>query len=131
MRKARGTRITTIEKIVYRWLNEIGVRFVREYRMIGGTADIYCPDFNLAIEVDGSYWHPVGNELDARKDHDRALSLYAILRLREPDVRSGCAEQQLRAALEAERANLGRLDSAYPIKGRTMALRRTAKLRLL
>lgn len=96
VRRNRGPRrVTSIEKTVYRWLNELGVRFYREHPFIGGTVDVYCPDFLLAVEVDGEYWHPLGNERDGRKDWLRGMAGVRAIRLRESAVRSGSARAEL------------------------------------
>lgn len=123
VRKARGKRITSIERITYGWLNELGVRFHREVALIGGIVDAYCPDFDLIVEVDGRYWHPPGNLLDTQKDHDRALSMYATVRLPEERIRSGEARADLVHALRRQRRLARELQTINFMAERAASLR--------
>ncbi|MBI5155905.1 DUF559 domain-containing protein, partial [Candidatus Peregrinibacteria bacterium] len=47
---------TDAEKVLWNTLrhDQFGVRFRRQYPLGGRILDFYCPDLNLAIEVDGS-----------------------------------------------------------------------------
>jgi very-short-patch-repair endonuclease len=112
-RARRGGRITGLEKTVYGWLNEWGVRFFREVPIIGGTVDIYCPDFLLGVEVDGEYWHPEGNERDRHKDYMRAIAGMQTIRLRGGDIDSGASRITL---LEMLRHQLGLLEDLQEIR---------------
>lgn len=96
VRKVRGGhRITGIEKTVYGWLNELGVRFFREHLIVGGAIDVYCPDFMLGVEVDGAYWHPEGNLRDRHKDWMRGMATIQTIRLPEAKIHDGEARKDL------------------------------------
>lgn len=65
----RGTKwnapssCSTVELDVAQFVeNELGVNIVRQHRVGQGrhTIDIFVPSHNLAIEVDGVYWHSEG-----------------------------------------------------------------------
>lgn len=44
---------------IMEWLDECGVEYIRNYRKIipPYEVDIYVPMYNIAIEVDGNFWH--------------------------------------------------------------------------
>jgi len=53
------------------------------HKIEGSEADIFLPDFNIAIEYDGKYWHKDKDSDDKKKQsffHDRGIKL---LRVRE------------------------------------------------
>lgn len=44
------------------FLDKLGVEYIYQFRMasIGRYLDFYCPNENLALEIDGDYWHAYG-----------------------------------------------------------------------
>jgi very-short-patch-repair endonuclease len=128
-RARRGRRVTSIEKIVYVWLNELGVRFFREQPIVEGVIDIWCPDFALGIETDGEYWHPPDSPRDHQKDYMRAMCGLQTIRLREREIVSGAARAALLAALHSQRSLLEDLYAIRPTLERTRMLELVKKMR--
>lgn len=62
---------TSIERLAYDALHELGISFVPEYQVGRFWIDAFLPDLKLAIEIDGDYWHdrPDQIERDARKNN--------------------------------------------------------------
>lgn len=48
---------TDIEKIVYKLLKELGLRFKREYRLDYYKVDFFLLDYKLSIQCDGCFHH--------------------------------------------------------------------------
>jgi very-short-patch-repair endonuclease len=59
---------TEAERILWMWLSgdRLGVRFRRQYVMLGYILDFYCSKANLAVEVDGGC-HAGKGEYDERR----------------------------------------------------------------
>lgn len=55
--KNMSTKNTSIQLMVDNWLNELNVKYEREYTIGYYSIDNYLTDYNLAIEVMGDYWH--------------------------------------------------------------------------
>ena len=55
-RKVRR-KSTDIEKILSDILDELGVVYVREFRIGTYSVDFYIPDAKLSLQSDGGYWH--------------------------------------------------------------------------
>ncbi len=49
-------------------LKELGVAYKWEQRFGKYWVDFYLPDYNLAIECDGVYWHHGKEEHDKKRD---------------------------------------------------------------
>lgn len=122
-------RCTSIEKIVYGWLNELGIRFHREQPIVGGIVDVYCNALGLAIEVDGEYWHPPGNGRDENKDWLRGMATLRTVRLRESAIRSGVARVELATALQEHIGLLERYGVIAPVPERAAVLAAARRLR--
>jgi DNA mismatch endonuclease (patch repair protein) len=56
MSRVRGSN-TFPERLVERFLRRHGIRFRRHDRRLPGTPDIIVPQFNVAIFVNGCFWH--------------------------------------------------------------------------
>lgn len=56
MLKQNG-KVSKIETIVHTFLQSIGVAFQTQYAIAFSIFDIFVPEFNLLIEVQGDYWH--------------------------------------------------------------------------
>ena len=50
---------TTSELIIRKILDSIGIKYICNDRRFGLEMDIYIPHLNLAIEINGSYWHSI------------------------------------------------------------------------
>ncbi|MFA5036596.1 MAG: DUF559 domain-containing protein [Candidatus Izemoplasmatales bacterium] len=89
MRKESG-----IEKLVRVELTRRKISFEQEYPLRIGRRrwcyylDFYLPQWNLVIEVDGTYWHRTSKEKqrDARKDKRLAKLGLKVKRLTEVEV---------------------------------------------
>jgi len=89
MRKESG-----IEKLVRVELTRRKISFEQEYPLRIGRRrwcyylDFYLPQWNLVIEVDGTYWHRTSKEKqrDARKDKRLAKLGLQVKRLTEVEV---------------------------------------------
>lgn len=53
---------TNIEIKFQQFLNDNNILYKTQYPTDFGIVDFYLPDFNILIEIDGSYWHPVNCE---------------------------------------------------------------------
>lgn len=87
-RKLAGNRkkMTYPEQIAYDWLtrNDIQFEHQKEFILNGVKrfVDFYIPSKLLFIEIDGEYWHPVGNESDKLKDEIATKNGFLTLRIR-------------------------------------------------
>lgn len=61
--KRKGKNSTEIENIIEMWLNDNDIIFIKNDRNVlkKYELDFYCPDFNIAIELCGLYWHSIDN----------------------------------------------------------------------
>lgn len=59
---------STYEQEICDWLSEYGIKYIQHNRNIlsGNELDIYLPDYKIAIEVNGIFWH---NELYKDQDY--------------------------------------------------------------
>ena len=92
-RASRLAKPTSIERAVSSVLSALKVEFLAEHRIGPYLVDFYLPAKQLIVECDGSYWHSLPNvkERDARRDEWLRALGYTVLRLPEPDIRSGAA----------------------------------------
>jgi len=86
---------TTLESKVLIALEELGLKYIDEYRPKGTRRifDFYLPDLNILIEADGDFWHySEWAEKNGHTKRDKTKSKWAIdngyklIRLRESDV---------------------------------------------
>ena len=74
------------EQVTYDWLIQNNIQFEHQKEFILDNkkrfVDFYIPSINLFIEIDGEYWHPIGNEADKTKDEIAIKHGYKILRIR-------------------------------------------------
>lgn len=56
MSRVRG-RNTSVEKIVFKYLNRKGIYFQKHYKRVPGSPDIVIPKKKLCIFIDGDFWH--------------------------------------------------------------------------
>lgn len=79
-------KMNYLEKISYDWLiqNKISFEYQKEF-ILDDTkrfVDFYIPSKHLFIEIDGEYWHPIGNEADRIKDEIAIKHGFETLRIR-------------------------------------------------
>lgn len=70
---------SSYEKMILEWLDAIGIKYIPQHHIPGISldehdlyhwpVDIYLPDYNLMIEVDGEHWHDMNNrrEIDKKR----------------------------------------------------------------
>ena len=75
----------------------------------GIECDIYIPDYKIAIEVDGSYWHKTKEKKDREKDLKLASSGIAVFRVREFGLKRISETDVVYAAKEKELSIIKRL----------------------
>jgi very-short-patch-repair endonuclease len=82
---------TSIEKIVYQYLEEKNIIFERQKSIAFYLLDVYIPSLNLVIEADGEYWHSLPDRirLDKAKDGYLKNRGYKLIRLPESKILSG------------------------------------------
>ena len=70
---------TSLEHRYYDMLQELGIFYVPQYRLGGRYYDAYLPDFNLLLEFDGTFWHPLSI---AECKYDHQLKNYGVDKLK-------------------------------------------------
>ncbi len=69
-------------KLWYTFLRKLPVKFVRQKALGCYVVDFYCPQKNLALELDGSqHFEEDGERYDVRRDaflKERGISVYRI-----------------------------------------------------
>ena len=89
---------TSIERKVYDYLLHQGILFEKQ-KLINGRflVDVYIPDLNLIIEVDGDYWH--GSDRVQKKDKAENAYLnkcgFNLIRLSETQINNGTFRERL------------------------------------
>lgn len=73
----RSDKRTKIELKVSKQLNEMGIKFIQQKRVVDKNGktyflDFYIPSMKTVIECNGDYWH----SLDERKERDKRLKRY-------------------------------------------------------
>ena len=53
----KAKKDTSIELKIEHLLNELGIRYEKQYRISKWVFDFYLTDFNFVIECQGDYWH--------------------------------------------------------------------------
>jgi len=79
---------TSIESKIRDYLFQKGIYFIPEHNIGRWSIDIFIPQFSLAIECDGEYWHRNTQERDARKDAFLFKKGITVLRLSENNIRN-------------------------------------------
>ena len=61
---------TSLEKAVEVLLTALKIEFIYQYPACGYLIDFYLPDYKIAVECDGTYWHsrPGSQDHDRRRD---------------------------------------------------------------
>lgn len=96
---------TSIEKAVYDFLTLNRINFEKE-KLINNKffVDVFVPDLNLIIEVDGKYWHSLERviKLDKAKNAYLIKCGYDLLRIPEEKIRNKEFEQILKNRLKGQ-----------------------------
>jgi G:T-mismatch repair DNA endonuclease (very short patch repair protein) len=85
---------TSIEIEFKSWLELHNIEYEQQYKTVYGSVDFYIPLYDLCIEIDGEYWHPMKIEnltfrllavitADYRKD----TNISKLIRIRENDIK--------------------------------------------
>lgn len=85
-----GTKLTSLEQIMYKILTEINIPFKRYAQFTLGRyrADFAIPDLKLDIECDGHQWHanPEAKAHDKKRDMDLANAGWTVVRFNENEL---------------------------------------------
>ena len=85
------TTETTIELILYRTLEALGVFFLRQHPLVEAHTipDAYVPEGKVALYADGDYWHalPKVSARDKRQSERLKELGHVVIRLSESDLR--------------------------------------------
>lgn len=89
------------ERFAKNFLEKLGVKYIYQYKMesIGRYLDFYLPEENIAIEVDGDFYHSYGlvyeqmspmqkknARVDKQKDHWCLINCIKLIRIWEHDI---------------------------------------------
>lgn len=75
--------MTYPERVAFEFLVRSGVEFEHQKPISGFYVDFCIND--VIIEIDGEYWHPVGNEKDRVRDEKLVSEGYTVFRIRSKD----------------------------------------------
>ena len=75
---------------VAEWLSELGVQYVEEYPVEKFSIDLYLPELNLGVELDGMYHRPKHDQ--ARDELIRLFSGIPIIRIKVGTPKQKCLE---------------------------------------
>lgn len=97
----RFTGETGFERAVRIALTELSIDFVQEYPVSRYFIDFYLPQYDVALECDGDYWHGTQEqqESDARKDALLLQRGLQVIRLKEGDFHRKRPETEIKQAL--------------------------------
>lgn len=61
---------TRPERLIREALEDLGITFIQEHKIARYRIDFFLPDYGIALEADGMFWHtnPVGRLRDERRD---------------------------------------------------------------
>jgi very-short-patch-repair endonuclease len=78
--------VSSLERIVHKYLNKVGVVFETQKEFRPYFVDIFIPSLNLVVECDGIYWHtrPGIREYDYKRDQ-YLIKQYGIKIVRVPE----------------------------------------------
>lgn len=80
-------KMTDAEKILWEKLrnNKLGVKFRRQYSVMGYVIDFYCPEKRLAIEIDGGIHEKTSKYDQYRTRYLEALNI-KVIRFKNEEV---------------------------------------------
>lgn len=67
-------------------LERLGVGFVQEFPFRRWSIDFAIPEYKIAIEADGDYWHTILAERDAKRDARMGAAGWTVVRFGETEV---------------------------------------------
>lgn len=90
------SKISSIEVIMKRWLQESNIEFTQQHLISFENAtwtkvDFYIPEANICLYVDGDYWHslPEVQERDNRTNKALETMGYSVARMIETEILEG------------------------------------------
>lgn len=88
--RQQGGKRSSLEVTVEKVLKDAGIPFSAQHRLGKWLIDFYLPEQNIAVEVDGDYWHslPETVERDLRKDANLRSLGVRVVRLKESDIKA-------------------------------------------
>lgn len=79
---------TDIEKIMKINLEKLNLDFVEQYPIRGSyILDFANPKLRIAVECDGSFWHPEGNYRDIKKNYFLKRRGWIVLRFSDKEIK--------------------------------------------
>jgi very-short-patch-repair endonuclease len=127
--KLKKARLNTVfpkkdskpEVLIQVFLNELKIHYKKHYVISIPSAyqvDIYIPEYNLVMEVDGIYWHnyPFLREIDIKRNKEMLEKGFKVLRFWEHEVfKITCAQdlKQIILSLDKSILNLRPLPKQY------------------
>lgn len=114
IRKKRKTTLTRPHRIGIRVVDKLGIRWEDEKRFGRYSIDIYLPDYNIALECDGEYFHqlPGVPEKDARRDRELFLK-YGIVTVRYTDTEINENHHKVEKKLSKVVANIDKVREMF------------------
>lgn len=97
----RGNGETSLEKKLYKFLDDNGIRYTRQYELCGKLFDAYLTEYNILLEFDGEFWHKktleeciydfqktsfYNDKLKTKIASDHNISLYRIRENEDPSI---------------------------------------------
>jgi len=86
----RGAGQTGIERKMQVVLDNIGISYIPEYNIGRHIVDFAIPEFALAIEADGKYWHQ-DDEKDAKRQQKIEALGWDVIRFGEDEINNNIA----------------------------------------
>lgn len=86
--KSHFHKPSSIEIVVAEALDKLQLNYQSEFRIGKYSCDFVLPDFRIAIECDGTYWHSLNKrkKLDKVKDNYLRTCGWQVIRLKESDI---------------------------------------------
>ena len=116
---------TSIEKTVREWLESCNLLFIPQYQIGRYTVDYYLPEYHLAIEVDGWYWHvkkPKSAVVQERRERTLFKHGLVIVRIPESAIKSGRFAKFIMEGIKTHEYVASRFASGQDSEDRTTAL---------
>ena len=83
------------EQVLAKQLWRLGYRYRKNYKQLPGSPDIVITKYNIAIFVDGEFWH--GKDWETRKSRLKSNREYWIEKIEENMARDKRVDERLRA----------------------------------
>lgn len=81
---------SSLERTICNLLDSLSIPYTTQYRIERFWIDIAFPDYKLAVECDGIYWHSFSNSHERDRRKDKAIKKYGwrLLRFTENEIRT-------------------------------------------